>query len=65
MRNNLHSRPRRPGNETFVYEEWLSRFERELRESYRSIDGGKVDDRLYDRGRADMIREILGEENRV
>jgi len=48
-----------------VYEEWLSRFERELRESYRSIDGGKVDDRLYDRGRADMIREILGEENRV
>ena len=65
MKNNLRSRPRRLGNETFVYEEWLSRFERELRERYRYLDAGAVDERLYEKGRADMIKEILGEERRM
>jgi len=65
MKNNLRSRPRRQGNESFVYEEWLSRFERELRERYRFLDADDETEKLYEKGRADMIKEILGEERRM
>jgi hypothetical protein len=65
MKNNLRSRPRRQGNESFAYEEWLSRFERELRERYSYLDAGDEAERLYEKGRADMIKEILGEEKRI